>query len=188
MNPQTNCLGREKIFRCLHHLLEPAEEAAVSRHLSQCAECRRIGESFLQLDAVLGEWKGIEPSPEFDARLRQALAARRPTSLLGMFFAMPTNRALAAALAVALLVAGTLMIRHFRSQSGPNTAGQAPGQQVLTAKTGPSPAVETPGQGNLSAEEELKIYENLPVLENYDLLANFDVLSELPQESGKVDN
>jgi anti-sigma factor RsiW len=180
MSAQTHCLDREKIFRCLHHLLEPAEEAAVRRHLSECAGCREIEASYLRLDTLLEEWKGLEPSASFDARLRQAIEARRRAPRLGMFFTRPVTRAFAAALVVVFMVAGTFMLHHFRSR---NSAAPAGGEPAASVKSASAPALENSSQSKLTADEELKMYENLPVLENYDLLTNFDVLSELAPEN-----
>jgi hypothetical protein len=176
MSLETNCPDREKIFRCLHHMLEAAEEEAVRRHLGECVECRRVEQSCQQLDTLLGEWKGIEPSASFDARLRQAIENRPPPSLLATLFTRPVARAFAAAVVLIAMVAGTFMLHHFRTETAP---GSVPGKAAAAA---PAPSPQENTQATLTADEELKMYENLPVLENYDLLANFDVLSELSPE------
>lgn len=178
MSLEKHCLDRETIFRCLHHMLEPTEDAAVRRHLGECAACREVEASYKRLDGVLGEWQGLEPSPSFDARLRQKIEERPRRSLLGTFFTQPVTRAFAAAVVLIVMVAGTFVLHRHRTATAPGTVPA----QVLVAKKASAPAAPKAAQTKLTPDEELKMYENLPLLENYDLLANFDVLSELAPE------
>jgi Putative zinc-finger len=197
MNSNGKCFDREKIFGCVHKMLEPAEEAEVRRHLDQCAGCRRVAREFEKLDAVLGEWRAQEPSPWFDQRLKQALAERGAASPSRTFFGIPRVRILALAMLAILVVAGGLMFNYFRrlrpgaetnppvakvkpspATEKPETLPPAPREQ---AKVAPAPqASQETAAPALPPEEELTMYRNLAVLENFDMLENFDVLSELP--------
>jgi len=189
----TPCLEREKIFSYAHRLLEPEEATQVHQHLDECTECRRMARGLERLDAVLEEWKGAEPSPGLDARLRRAFAARRPSR--GWFFglpawaSLPSARAFAAALVAVFMVVGSFFAYHFRrvslsSQSIPPTTGLKPPSPPALL---PNPITAQNKRQPLPPEEELKMYKNLSLLEDYDLLTDFDMLSELPKGK-KVDN
>jgi anti-sigma factor ChrR (cupin superfamily) len=69
------CLDQEQLFAYAHRLLEQREEETARAHVDTCPRCRAALEEYARLDAVLDEWKPSEPSPWFDARLRQALAS-----------------------------------------------------------------------------------------------------------------
>ncbi len=178
MSLRNQCPERETVFRCLHRLLDPAEETAVRRHLSECAACREVAAGYERLDAALGDWKALEPSPAFDARLREKIEERARPSFLRTLFTQPVTRAFAAAVVLIVMVAGTFVLHHLRTTTAPGTVPGA----VQVAKNAPPAPVQKAATVKLSAEEKLKMYENLPVLENYDMLANFDVLSELAPE------
>ena len=188
MIADNKCVDREKLFGFVHHLLEPGEEAEVRHHLDQCSECQHVAQGFAKLDAVLEEWRKVNPSPWFDQRLKQALASGGPASAFRFFFSLSSTRVFAALLAVLFVVVGSIMIHQF-SRSGPSGQANAPAAQVQpppTTQAQPQPQTAAQAQ-TLPAEEELKMYQNLAVLENFDLLENFDVLSELPK-GNKVAN
>jgi anti-sigma factor RsiW len=134
-----------------------AERREVEKHLETCAECRSRAAEFRRVWNLLDEAPAVEPSPYFDARLRQRLAAEpRPSAWLAW---LPQPRlALATA---ALLVMGIWV-------------------SVL------KPAADLPPQGNLQTqgqtEEEFRMIKDLRVLENYEVLADFDALSEIPKD------
>lgn len=52
-----------------------AERAAVERHIESCAACRARVVEFRGVWSALDEAPALEPSPSFDARLRQRIAA-----------------------------------------------------------------------------------------------------------------
>lgn len=54
-----------------------AFEAAHDAHLDTCADCRGKVEQLRALDALLRVSEDAEPSPGFDARMRDALTAER---------------------------------------------------------------------------------------------------------------
>ncbi len=178
------CLERDKLFAYGCHLLEPREEAEARAHLAECAQCREALEEYRELDAVLEEWKPVEPAPWFDARVRQAVqsigAAQDPSS----FFGLAWVRRLVPVLVMVLLVTASLAILRVRTPHpvSPHTVDQAPPQATAPAPTPPEAVQPEAAAG----EEELRLYRNLPILEDYDMLAEFDVLSELPKGDTKV--
>jgi hypothetical protein len=193
MNPQTPCPDREKIFGLVHHLLEPEEEAEVRRHAFHCEKCLHVAQSFEKFDAVLDEWKGQNPSPWFDQRLKQKLAASRPAPAV-RFFGLPSTRIFAAAMLVLMVVAGAYVIDELpRPETNTKQAEKTQVTKAQTPVTAPKPApAQTPeinktktASKPLPPEEELKMYQNLGVLEDFDLLEGFDVLSELPKREAK---
>lgn len=52
-----------------------AERAAVERHIATCAACRARVAEFRGVWSALDQAPALEPSPSFDARLRQRIAA-----------------------------------------------------------------------------------------------------------------
>lgn len=173
------CMEREKLFGYIHHLLEGREAGEVRSHVAECAPCRGVLDEYRKLDTALEEWKPIEPSPWFDARLRarveQSAVESRGARLYGVL------GWLAPALAVVLVVVSVTIVRV--RNSGHGSQGPQAARNASTTSPGVSVAQEVePGQ------EELNIYQNLPVLEDYDVLANFEVLSELPKSEKQVDN
>jgi anti-sigma factor RsiW len=128
------------------------ERQAVEAHLAACDACRRRAEEFRALWAAMDEAEAVEPSPDFDARLRQRIEAEPRPRRFGWLLPAPK-----AALAfVALLVAAVWI-------------------STLT----PVPAADE--RVALRQEEEFKMIRDLGVLENYEVLANFEVLAELPE-------
>jgi len=127
------------------------ERFVVEAHLKLCAACQERAEEFRRLWNVMAEVPGVEPSPAFDARLRQRIADAPKPKFWG--WTAPAPRF---ALAVALLVALSVWVggRQPRSVNPQNTAA--------------------------NSEEQFRMIKDLGVLENYDVLSNFDALSDLP--------
>jgi len=87
----------------------------VEAHLHACAACAGRLKEMRQTLALLDEWKAPEPSPYFDVRLQARLReeAARPRGWLEWF----RKPALAAAMAVLLVIGGTLFTtsRHLQN-------------------------------------------------------------------------
>ena len=129
----------------------PAEAAReVEAHLAACAACRTRAEEFRRLWGVLETVPLVEPSPAFDARLRERIAAEPQRAWFGWLIPAPRF-----AFAVALLLVLSVWI-----------------------SLPPAPVEQPPT--NARTEEEFKMIKDLQVLEDYDVLANFEALSELP--------
>ncbi len=133
--------------------LEP--DPLVAAHLRTCTTCADRLQGVQQTMALLDEWTAPEPSPYFDSRLRARLReeAERPRGWL-VWLRKP---ALAAAMAMLLVVGGTL----YRSGQHADTATQ------VAVQAQPGTAV-----GDLQELDK-----------NHELFANFDLLDDLGQDS-----
>ncbi len=192
-----NCLNREQLFAYAHRLAEGREEEAMRAHAETCARCRAALSEYQRLDALLGEWKPAEPSPWFDARVRQAIAATEPEKPI--FGAAWMRWAAVAALAVLVGVGVWAWRRAPRPMEvNPPVAHEAAPQKnpaqppVTVAQSKPTahPVPSTQEQAKQIAPPsgESNPDDDLKALEDYDLIANFDVLSEIPRGGTKVDN
>lgn len=139
----------------------------VEQHLEACSSCAARVRDFAEVSGLLDEWKGIEPSAFFNARLEQRIAAEAAaTGWWGGWFqrlvlAPLGNPALAVAL-LAIVSFGIVFLRY----------SPAPPQTLAT----PEPPVVAAA---ISGEDELALYRNLAVLEDWEVLRNFEVLQEL---------
>lgn len=200
------CFEREQIFAYAHHMLSLDEAARVEQHLAACGECRDVAAGFERLDAVLGEWKPVEPSPWFDARARARIAAQsRPWRYLPHLGWRGWSGIAAAAVVAIVVSVATLRpsrpARSIQSAAATMASSKTPMKPPAASSAGEtSEAANEPNRSSESASasdggtatvaqaqpanQEISLYKNLNVLENYDMLANFDVLSELPQAGG----
>ena len=132
--------------------LKESERPDVEKHLAACAPCRLRVEEFRAVSGLLDELPVIEPSAEFDTRVRALVAAEPVKKDWWAWMRVSPRIALAAsALVIAALWLGL--------QQRP--------QQVL------------PWGGNPQVADE-QMMQDLPVLEDHDVLANFEPLKELP--------
>jgi len=132
--------------------LKESERTEVEKHLASCAPCALRVEEFRAVSGLLDELPVIEPSPEFDARVRALVAAEPVKKDWWAWLRVPPRITLVAS---ALLVAA-LWIGFYRGSQTP-----------------------LPWNGNTQAADE-QMMEDLPVLEDHDVLANFEPLKELP--------
>lgn len=176
MNERGECPEKEKLFSYSHRMLEQNLELEVRSHVEQCQTCAQMVMEFQEIDSVLGEWKPVEPSPFFDARLKARVASACPGRSGFPLFGLRGAQFLAPAFAVLLVVAATLIVLHTRS-------GYIP-QPIMPL------VIQTTKTPTAKVEDELTLYENLPVLEDedYDMLADFDILSEVPHGPAKIAN
>ncbi len=135
------------------------ERREVEAHLAGCAACRTRAEEFRRLWGLLGELTAIEPSPSFDARLRQQIAATPQRSL--WHWLAPAPRVVYAFAAMLLLA-------------------------VWLSWQSPLPAPET-SLAQQQSEQEFTMIRDLQVLEDYDVLMNFEALEVLPVAREKED-
>lgn len=131
--------------------LKESELPDVEKHLSACAPCRLRVEEFRAVSGLLDELPVIEPSPEFDARVR-ALVAAEPVKQNWWAWLRISPRI---AFAASMLLLATLWLGYYQRPQAP---------QLLN-----NPVV---------ADEQLM--EDLPVLEDHDVISNFEPLKELP--------
>ena len=197
-----NCLETEKLIRYAYRLLEEPAASPVRAHLRECSRCREIVEQHTRLDAVLSEWKVAEPSPVFDARVRQAVEARQDERAFWEFSKWRWTHGLALASLGLLIVTGWVWITHgpgrlpspqvvvspSPSARGAAAAPQSASLHQLTSPAhsakGLNPVVPGPQSAGVSRHED----KDAQTLEDYDLAANFDLLSELPKGDQRVVN
>jgi len=136
--------------------LGAAERQGIEEQLAECLACRTRAEEFRGVWRVLEEVPAIEPSPGFDARVRQRIAAEPKRRWFEVFLPQP-RLLLSAALLILLAV---FLVK------------------LPLSKLGPSPAQ--------SSEQDFNAIKNLRVLENYDVVTGIDALSELaPDDSAE---
>lgn len=132
----------------------PRERREAEVHLAACAACRKRLEEFRGVWKLLEEAPAPDPSPWFDARLRQRVAAEpAPGFWQRLASWLPQPRLALATLALVAL-------------------------GVWVASAPPRPAGHPPAVA-MNEQEEFKMIRNMQVLENYDLLKDLDTPNEL---------
>ena len=152
----------EELISYLDGKLDQSERGEVEEHLASCAACRTRAEEFRGVWSVMDEFPSIEPSLEFDARVRQRLAEEPRRSWVACF--VPQARL---ALAAVLLIALTVWVAK-RPASNPSL-----------------PLMPGAAAAN---EQDFNAIRNLGVLENYDVVTKMDALSELVPASKRPAN
>lgn len=193
------CLETESLIRYAYHLTDEPVGSQVREHLAACARCREIVEQYGRLDALLDEWKEAEPSPQFDARVRQAVEAHQATCGRRGWWGWDWARSLALASLGVLIVTGVVWfarshppisrvaVRQPRQVSSPPaTVQKAEVRTSVTPHAGVKKAHAVPALSSVDAS--LNEDNDAQALEDYDLAAQFDVLSELPKEEARVAN
>ena len=164
-----NCEQMEgRLIAYLDGKLSPREREAVKLHAQSCSSCAERISGFTEVFGLLDDWKGIEPSPAFAARLEQRLqqepAASSWWAILFPRLAPLTlgNPVFAIALLVVVSLAAVLI------GYSPDTPRTLASQQSHPFATSVAAQVD-----------DLTLYRDLPVLEDLDVLGNFEVLQEL---------
>ena len=152
-----NCARMETLLVAyLDGRARPAEQREAEAHLNTCAACRARAAEFRRLYNVLDELPQVEPSPSFDAQLRQRIAAAPRRGVWAWLTPAPR----AAFAFVALLV-----------------------MAIWISSLAP---VETPvAQQPEVKADEFQMINDLPALEDYDVLVKFDALSEIGTHAAK---
>jgi anti-sigma factor RsiW len=149
-----NCERFEKnLIPYLDGKASPSDRRQAQAHLASCDACRERTAQFLQLWSALDEVPAAEPSPAFDAIVRERVA-REPRRTGWWAWLAPSPR-------MAIVVAALVMLSVWLNSRPPSDQQAGP---MLPQ----------------SSEVEFRMIKNLPVLEDYDVLANFDALTELP--------
>lgn len=151
----------EELISYLDGKLDQSERGEVEEHLASCAACRTRAEEFRGVWSVMDEFPSIEPSLEFDARVRQRLAEEPRRSWVACF--VPQARL---ALAAVLLIALTVWVAK---------------------RPASNPSLPLPGAAAAN-EQDFNAIRNLGVLENYDVVTKMDALSELVPASKRPAN
>ena len=130
--------------------LSSQERAVVQAHLAECPACAARGEGLRLVSGALESWEAPAPSPWFDARLRQRIAADSASrGLAGWLGAHLPSFPLSLA---ALLFLAALLVWSGSTQQA------LPPEQLVT---------------------DVKMDELLHVMEEVELLNDFEVLGEL---------
>ena len=132
--------------------LKESERKEVEKHLASCAPCRLRVEEFRAVSELLDELPVIEPSPEFDVRVR-ALVAAEPVKQSWWAWMRVSPRVVFAA---AMLLLATLWFGFYQRPQTPQLPWSNP------------------------VEADAQMMKDLGVLEDNDLLSNFEPLKELP--------
>jgi anti-sigma factor RsiW len=132
--------------------LKESEKLEVEKHLSACAPCRVRVEEFRAVSGLLDELPVIEPSPEFDTRVRALVAAEPVKQNWWAWLRIPPRVALAAS----LLLLAALWLGYYQRPQVPSLPWSDP------------------------KEADAQMMQDLPVLEDHDVLSNFEPLKELP--------
>ena len=197
------CLETERLISYAYHLIDEPAASQVRAHLGECPRCREIVEQHGRLGALLDEWKAAEPTPGFDARVRQAVEARQARHEGRSFWAWDWARGLALASLGVLIFAGvvwfsrshssvsnssSLATRKSSQASGTQTPAQVAKLQSPTVTARPSGKPGQAALGTITAGTFSNEDQDAQALEDYDLAANFDLLSELPKGESRVVN
>jgi predicted anti-sigma-YlaC factor YlaD len=134
-----------------------AATPVMNEHLLGCPDCAGKLAGMRQTMALLDEWQAPEPSPYFDTRLAARMREERAQPARAGWLSWFRAPALAAALALVLMVAGSIGLYN-KGRGGPNTGKKDQPIQIV-----PGTAV-----GDLQALDK-----------NEDLYANFDLLDDL---------
>ncbi|MFI5098689.1 MAG: zf-HC2 domain-containing protein [Candidatus Acidiferrales bacterium] len=144
-----------RILAYLDGRLKESERLDAEKHLAACAACRLRVNEFRAVSGLLDELPVIEPSPEFDVRVRARVAAEPVEESWWAWLRIPPRVAFAASM---LLLAAVWMGYYQRPQQ-----------------------VQLPW--NNPVEADAQMMQDLPVLEDHDVLSNFEPLKDLPGQA-----
>jgi len=135
--------------------LSAEQRGQVEAHLALCAECARRREEYGALFRTMEGWEAPPPSPWFDVRLRQRIAAEQPSRRLPAWLRI-FSPAFPLAVSVMLLVAALL---------------------VWTGTRGPEP-IQVADSDTIRVEELMHIVDELDMLDDFDMLAELNTADE----------
>jgi anti-sigma factor RsiW len=140
-----------RILGYLDGRLNESERLDAEKHLAVCAACRLRVNEFRAVSGLLDELPVIEPSPEFDVRVRARVAAEPVKESWWAWLRVSPRVAFAAS----MLLLAALWMGHW----APNTST--------------APPIDL-------AQADAQMMQDLPVLEDHDVLSNFEPLRDLP--------
>lgn len=140
----------------------------VELHLNACSSCAERGKGFSEVSGLLEEWKGIEPSAYFNARLEQRIAQETVAASgwenwLRQLAILPAGNPVFAIAMLVVISIAVVLVNH----------SPAPRQTLASQQSPPVVAA------SMSGDDEVALYRNMAVLEDFEVLRNFDVLQEL---------
>jgi anti-sigma factor RsiW len=129
-----------------------ADRAEVENHLASCSGCRARAEEFRLMFGAMDQIETIEPSVEFDARVRERIAQEARPRWFSWLVPQPRL-----AFSMALLLALSVWMAKLPHENANVTAAA-------------------------TEEQNFEAIKDLDVLENYDVLSKFDALDEVPED------
>ncbi|MBI2816107.1 MAG: zf-HC2 domain-containing protein [Acidobacteria bacterium] len=163
-----NCEQIEsRLMDYMEGALREQDHQTVQAHLHSCSSCAQRVEGFMDVFNVLDSWKGIEPSPSFNAGLRQRIEQESASAgWWGTVFArlipLPAGNPVFALALLLIVSVAAVVVRYSPAPPATTLARQQP---TLVA--------------NAAGVDDIALYRNLPVLEDLDVLRNFEVLQDL---------
>lgn len=142
-----------RILGYLDGRLNESERLEVEKHLASCAPCSVRVNEFRAVSGLLDELPVIEPSPEFDVRVRARVTAEPVKESWWAWLRVSPRVAFAASM---LLLAAAWMGYTSRNMIAPPIDMQQADAQMM---------------------------QDLPVLEDNDVLSNFEPLKDLPGQA-----
>lgn len=142
-----------RIVTYLDGRLNESERLEVEKHLASCAPCSVRVNEFRAVSGLLDELPVIEPSPEFDVRVRARVAAEPMKESWWAWMRVSPRVVFAASM---LLLAAVWMGYTSHNRIAPPIDMQQADAQML---------------------------QDLPVLEDHDVLSNFEPLKDLPGQA-----
>ncbi len=142
-----------RIVAYLDGRLNESERLEVEKHLASCAPCSVRVNEFRAVSGLLDELPVIEPSPEFDVRVRARVAAEPVKESWWAWMRVSPRVVFAASM---LLLAAVWMGYTSHNRIAPPIDMQQADAQML---------------------------QDLPVLEDHDVLSNFEPLKDLPGQA-----
>jgi predicted anti-sigma-YlaC factor YlaD len=144
--------------------LSQKEKQLVSRHLKDCAVCRKEYEVLKSLDNLLCGFNPIEPSSDFNQRFWKKVDARAakktPWSML-KGFSWGWHPSLVSAAAVMLIVSGSFFFYRFVPTTH-NSSVPDPMDQLIA--------------------QNMTLYSDYEIIENLDLLENWDEIMTMEEQ------
>jgi hypothetical protein len=190
------CFDDEILGRYAYRLTDEPVTSQVRAHLGECARCLGIVEQHEGLDAVLDEWKSADPTPGFDARVRQAVEAEQGRRERWGLWGLGWVRGLATASVAILIVTASVWLAH-RHQHSANPSEVATRQpQAAASHQASSPSMKAQAAsesvhvdprragaapGVAAADDISNDDQDGLAMEDYDVAANFELLSEMPK-------
>jgi len=132
-------------------MLGEQQDPGISRHLSECSECRDLHEKQTNLRQLVGSLGTVNAPSDFDFRLRSRLTSDKSNGSLHSFWLFGQRTAVVAA-AVLIIVGAVFVVREFRSS---NTPIQAALDNKPPSKTAPG-VVESVNPANNQSPKRME--------------------------------
>ena len=171
-NEHTMHLREEEFIPFLEAKLSLAERSRMEAHIATCAKCRMQLDGLRSVLSLMDDWTAVEPSPSFDAAVRQKLEAEAAKSVGWAWFGL--RPAFGASLVLAALLAGAAGLFRIPVTDGNAYLANGNGQETVP-----------PWEELLAQEEEFTRVENEELMDNYELLQQFDILFETAETDKK---